>query len=92
MEEELRQETGLSRRRILERCRKITASFRRVETIPGEVQKVAGVREICIKYCHLDSWELERYPAAEQCSRSGLAASPGMRDVIFSQSVFRIKP
>ena len=65
--EDLRRGTGLSRRRILERCREIAASFRRIETAPGDVRKVAVVGEIYTKYCHLGNWNLERYLAAERC-------------------------
>ena len=65
--EDLRRGTSLSRRRILERCREIAASFRRVETVPRKAQKVAVVGEIYTKYCHLGNWGLERYLAAEGC-------------------------
>ena len=65
--EDLRRGTGLSRRRILERCREIAASFRRIETAPGDVRRVAVVGEIYTKYCHLGNWNLERYLAAERC-------------------------
>ncbi len=65
--EDLRRGTGLSRRRILECCREIAASFRRIETAPGDVRRVAVVGEIYTKYCHLGNWNLERYLAAERC-------------------------
>ena len=65
--EDLRRGTDLSRRRILERCREIAATFRRIETQPREVQRVAVVGEIYTKYCHLGNWDLERYLAAEGC-------------------------
>ena len=65
--EDLRRGTGLSRRRILERCREIAASFRRIETAPGDARRVAVVGEIYTKYCHLGNWNLERYLAAERC-------------------------
>ena len=65
--EDLRRGKGLSRRRILERCREIAASFREVETAPREVQKVAVVGELYTKYCHLGNWDVERYLAAERC-------------------------
>lgn len=65
--EDLRRGTGLSRRRVLERCREIAAAFRRIETEPREVQRVAVVGEIYTKYCHLGNWDLEKYLAAEGC-------------------------
>ncbi len=65
--EDLRRGTGLSRRRILKRCREIAASFRRIETAPREIQKAAIVGEIYTKYCRLGNWDLERYLAAEPC-------------------------
>ena len=65
--EDLHRGMNLSRRRILERCREIAASFRQVETAPREAQKVAVVGEIYTKYCHLGNWDLERYLAAEGC-------------------------
>ena len=65
--EDLREGRNLSRRRILERCRELAASFRQVETAPREVQKVAVVGELYTKYCHLGNWELEKYLAAEHC-------------------------
>lgn len=65
--EDLRRGTGLSRRRVLERCREIAASFRRIETEPREVQRVAVVGEIYTKYCRLGNWDLEKYLAAEGC-------------------------
>lgn len=65
--EDLRRGENLSRRRLLERCREIAASFRRVETVPGTAQKVAVVGEIYTKYCRLGNWDLERFLAAEGC-------------------------
>lgn len=65
--EDLRRGADLSRRRVLERCREIAASFRQVETVPRAVQKVAVVGELYTKYCHLGNWDLERYLAAERC-------------------------
>lgn len=65
--EDLRRGENLSRRRLLERCREIAASFRRVETVPGTARKVAVVGEIYTKYCHLGNWDLERFLAAERC-------------------------
>lgn len=65
--EDLRRGAGPSRRRILERCREFAADFRRVETAPKEVQRVAVVGEIYTKYCHLGNWGLENYLAAEPC-------------------------
>lgn len=65
--EDLRQGANLSRRRILERCREIAASFRQIETVSREVQKVAVVGELYTKYCHLGNWDVERYLAAERC-------------------------
>ena len=65
--EELRKGKSLTRRRILARCQEMTASFRRVETVPRQVQRVAIVGEIYSKYCHLGNWDLERYLAAEGC-------------------------
>ena len=63
----LRRGDGLTRRRILERCREIADSFRAVPTIPRQVQRVAIVGEIYTKYCRLGNWNLERYLAAEHC-------------------------
>ena len=64
---DLRRGEGLTRRRILERCREMSASFRRLETVPRSVQRVAVVGEIYTKYCRLGNWDLERYLAAEGC-------------------------
>lgn len=64
---DLRQDIPLTRRRILARCREMTESFRRVETVPREVRKVAVVGEIYTKYCRLGNWDLERYLASEGC-------------------------
>ena len=49
------------------RCREMATSFRRVETAPRKVQKVAVVGEIYTKYCHLGNWDLERDLAAAGC-------------------------
>lgn len=65
--EELRQDKLLTRRRIMARCREMTAAFRRVETAARDVQRVAVVGEIYTKYCHLGNWDLEKYLAAEGC-------------------------
>lgn len=64
---DLRRGEALSRRHIMARCREMTAAFRRVESVPREVQKVAIVGEIYTKYCHLGNWDLEKYLAAERC-------------------------
>ena len=64
---DLRRGEGLTRRRILDRCREMTASFRRIKTVPRTVQRVAIVGEIYTKYCRLGNWNLERYLAAEHC-------------------------
>ena len=58
---------NLSRRRILDRCRELIASFRAVETVPRQAQRVAIVGEIYTKYCRLGNWNLEAYLAAEPC-------------------------
>lgn len=63
----LRQGKSLTRRQIMARCREMTASFLRVETVPRKVQKVAVVGEIYTKYCHLGNWDLERGLAAAGC-------------------------
>ena len=65
--EDLRRGTGPSRRRILERCREIAASFRRIETASGVLYIVAVLWDIYTKYCRLGNWDLERYLAAERC-------------------------
>lgn len=67
LETDLRQGKRLTRRHILDRCREMAAAFRRLETVPREVQRVAVVGEIYTKYCHLGNWGLERYLAAEGC-------------------------
>ncbi|MCI8809433.1 MAG: hypothetical protein HFF84_04760 [Oscillibacter sp.] len=63
----LRQNTGFSRRQILERCREIAKSFRRIMVVRRKVQKVAVVGEIYTKYCHLGNWNLIKYLAKEHC-------------------------
>lgn len=65
--DDLRRDEGLSRRRILSRCREMAASFRALEQIPREVQRVAVVGEIYTKYCRLGNWNLQGYLAAEHC-------------------------
>lgn len=65
--EELRKGNILTTRRILARCREMTASFCQIETVPREVQRVAVVGEIYTKYCHLGNWNLEKYLASEGC-------------------------
>lgn len=64
---DLRRDKALSRRRILERCREMTASFRTLEQVPRRVQRVAVVGEIYTKYCRLGNWSLPDYLAAEHC-------------------------
>lgn len=64
---EIARDQGLTRRRILQRCREMTASFRRIETVPRAARKVAVVGEIYTKYCRLGNWNLERFLAAEGC-------------------------
>lgn len=64
---DLRQGRNLSRRRLLARCREMTADFRRLETVDRHVQRVAVVGEIYTKYCRLGNWDLMEYLAAEPC-------------------------
>lgn len=65
--DDLRQNKPLTRRRIMARCREMTAAFRQVETIPRKIQKVAVVGEIYTKYCHLGNWNLEQFLAKAGC-------------------------
>ena len=64
---DLRHGQRLTRRRIMDRCREMTAAFRRIETIPRPAQRVAVVGEIYTKYCRLGNWDLAEYLAAEGC-------------------------
>lgn len=64
---DLQQDEGLTRRRIMGRCREMTASFQSLETNGRKVQKIAVVGEIYTKYCRLGNWDLMEYLAAEPC-------------------------
>ena len=56
-----------SRRRILDRCREISESFRSIPRTDRSVQKIAITGEIYTKYCRLGNWSLQAYLAAEHC-------------------------
>ena len=54
-----------SRRRILERCREMTASFQTLETVSRPVEDVAVVGEVYTKNCRLGNWDLMALLASE---------------------------
>ena len=64
---DLGRDRNLSRRRLLARCREMTADFRRLKTVDRPAQRVAVVGEIYTKYCRLGNWGLMEYLAAEPC-------------------------
>ena len=64
---DLRAGRSLSRRRVLARCREMTADFRRLERVERPVQKVAIVGEIYTKYCRLGGWDLREFLARHRC-------------------------
>ena len=62
---ELQSGKFLSRRAILARCREMSDSFRRLDTVEREVQTVAIAGEVYTRNCRLGNWDLKRYLAAE---------------------------
>lgn len=60
----------LSRRRILDRCVDIIASFRRLPTVEREVQKIAIVGEIYTRNCRLGNWDLKEFLSKNGCQVS----------------------
>lgn len=60
-------QSRLSPASILRRCREMTESFRQLETVDRDVQKIAIVGEIYTKNCHLGNWNLKEYLAKENC-------------------------